>query len=109
MKIIRTFVLTLLICLSQLVSAQDKYDFIIIEYTSINGIIGSSINGEEFRKERVDPKFNPSGYNANPLIARVKEWQEKEWEVMSFDVKMIGSNEVYFAYLRKKQTEKSKN
>ncbi len=109
MKTTHTFLLTLLICLSHLVSAQDKYDFVIIEYTSLNGIIGSSINGEEFRKERIDPRFNPSGYNANPLIAKVKEWQDKDWEVMNFDVKMIGSNEVYFAYLRKKRSEKSKN
>lgn len=99
--------LILVVALSTLVlfaKAQDKYQFMIIEYTTAPfKLLTVSIDGEKFTKEGIDPKFNGSGYNANPLLAKVKEFQSNDWELMAFDTKLLNnSSEIYFAYMRKK-------
>lgn len=55
--------------------AQEKYEYLIIEYVTWAGKINISIDGKEFTKENVDySKHDKSGYNANPLLEKVKEY-----------------------------------
>jgi len=94
------------------INAQDKYEFMIIEYSTMDNVVSSSIDGIEFKKEKINwGKHDQSGYNANPLLEKVKEYQDKDWELMSFNTQIGGtsftggsnnSSEIYFAYLRKK-------
>ncbi|MDP1801013.1 MAG: hypothetical protein Q8L81_06660 [Bacteroidota bacterium] len=86
-------------------NAQDKYEFMIIEYSTIKFDLGISIDGKEYKKEKADfSSQEKTGYNANPLLIKVKEYQDKGWEVMSFNSAINGGTtaEVHFAHLRKK-------
>ncbi len=86
-------------------NAQDKYEFAIIEYNTFHYDLSVSIDGKEYKKEKVDfSNQEKSGFNANPFLNKVKEYQDKGWEVMSFNSSTLGggSQEVHFAYLRKK-------
>lgn len=90
--------------------AQEKYEFCIIEYFPKKEILSISKNGTEHSSEIVSSKenlksSNNSAYDANPLLARVKLFQEKDWEVMSFSTTLVGrrhNKRMYSAYLRKK-------
>ena len=87
------------------IKAQDKYEFAIIEFATIRNYISVSIDGKEFTSEKVEyVGQEKSGYNANPILLKVKEYQDKGWEVMSFNSSINGatSDEVHFAHLRKK-------
>ncbi len=88
------------------IKAQDKYEFMIIEYTTFKYEIGISIDGKEFQKEKADfTSQEKSGYNANPLLLKVKEYQDKGWELMNFNSAINGGTtaEVHFAHLRRKR------
>ena len=98
-----------------LINAQDKYEFMIIEYKTFYGHqLSVSIDGNSFSIEEIElPKGEKSGFNANPLLKKVKEYQDKDWEVININAQIGGgggssgaSNEIYFAYLRKKKTDK---
>jgi hypothetical protein len=118
MRTKKAFLSVCFLLLSQIFYAQDKYQFLIMEYSTMDNKITVSIDGTEFIKEKVDfDKHDKSGYNANPLLEKVKEYQSKNWEVMSFSTQIGGnapingsgmtsggynSSEVYFAYMRKK-------
>jgi hypothetical protein len=113
MKTKHLFIAAALTACSFVVRAQDKYQFMIIEYSTLDNDVTMSIDGKEFLKERVDFEGQKkSGYNANPLLKKVSEYQDQDWEVMSFDAEIGGaatsnysgnSSEIYFAYLRKKK------
>jgi hypothetical protein len=83
-------------------NAQDKYEFMIIEYVGTSSEIALSIDGIEFKKEKIEPIHIKSYSNANPLISKVKEYQAKDWELMNFQI-LTG---VYYAFLRKKIADK---
>lgn len=89
--------------------AQDKYQFMIIEYRSMTTTLFVSIDGTTFTKENIElPKEEKDWFNSNPLLKKVKEYQENGWEVMSFNniqtgaVAMSAPSNVYTSYLRKK-------
>jgi hypothetical protein len=96
-----------LVLLAFFIKAQDKYEFLMIEYVSNARLISISIDGKEFKKERVELEGDlKSGYNANPLLAKVKVYQDLNWEVMNFQTVVLGTGvtaETYFAYMRKKK------
>ena len=105
----KQFLLTFALVVASLItSAQDKYEFMIIEYSSISFEVLVSIDGLEFKKEKANfSNQDKSGYNANPLLNKVKEYQDQGWEVMSFNSTIGGTSaEMHFAHLRKKKTDK---
>jgi len=64
--------------------AQEKYEFMIIEYQNFG--LSMSIDGVDYKFE--EPDFTGqkrTSYNTNPLLNKVKEYQEKGWEVMNFE------------------------
>ena len=86
--------------------AQDKYEFMIIEYNTVDYDLITSIDGLQFMREKADfTSQQKSGFNANPFLIKVKEYQDKGWEVISFNSGITSSNykEVHFAHLRKKK------
>jgi hypothetical protein len=49
-----------------------------------------------------------SGYNANPFILKVNEFESKGWELINFNSVLSGPEnraETYFAYMKKKKTD----
>ena len=90
-------------------NAQQKYEFMTISfyYNVSSKEILISIDGKEFLKEEVKMEKKDADYcNTNPLLSKVKEYQDKGWEVMSFHtVNTAGSSIGYnhIAYLRKKK------
>ena len=106
MKTRQTILTITLIFSSFLINAQDKYQFMIIEFNSYSSQVTVSMDGTELKKEKVDYGNQDIGdYNANPLLSKVKEYQDKEhWEIMGFNTLLRGTHEVYFAFLRKKKT-----
>jgi hypothetical protein len=74
--------------------------------TILNANISVSIDGREYSDEAVElPKGQRTGTNANPLLQKVSEYQDKGWELMNFNALVggMGNSEVHLAYLRKKK------
>lgn len=87
------------------VRAQEKYEFMIIQYRNLQ--LSISIDGVDYKYE--EPDFTGqkrTTFNANPLLNKVKEYQEKNWEVINFETVFdnLGA-QATFVYLRKKRTE----
>jgi hypothetical protein len=108
MKTKHIFFTSLFLFLILFTKAQDKYEFMTINYISGYKEIVISVNGKELLQEKFElPKEENSYLNTNPLLAKVIEYQDKGWEVLSFDtsVRAINGTEIpnYIAYLRKKK------
>lgn len=95
---------------SVILLAQEKYEFCIIEYFPKKNLISISKNNSEHSDEIIETPIeaHKSGrckYDSRPLLARVILFQEKDWEVMSFNTNLIGrwnKKRIYSAYLRRK-------
>lgn len=89
--------------------AQEKNDYLIIEYNTRYWEISVSLAGREFKSEKVDfSQQDKSGYNANPFILKVNEFESKGWELINFNSVLSGPEnraETYFAYMKKKKTD----
>ena len=95
--------LTIALFISVCISAQDKYEFMIIEFNSRAKLpIKVSIDGKEFLEENVDYSPLKETYgNNNPLLKKINEYQNKGWECMSFNT-CVAPFVIQFAYLKKK-------
>jgi hypothetical protein len=95
---------------SLLFKAQEKYEYLIIEYNTRNWILSLSIAGIEYKSEKADfSNQEKSGFNANPFLLKVQEYEDKGWELINFNSLVSGPNtlaETHFAYMRKKKTDK---
>ncbi len=87
------------------INAQDKYEFMIIEYNvSFKTELRTFINGNELLEEKAEEN-NKGKVDYNPFLKKVNEYQDKGWEVMSFAVSPREQSNIIttqFAYLRKK-------
>jgi hypothetical protein len=105
----KRFVLSLVaLCLAFILNAQDKYEFMSIQYQS-NSSICVSIDGKELFCDEIKlPKTEANAMNVNPLLLKAKEYQNQGWEVMSLNTAVAGSSYgssfFHFAYLRKKKS-----
>lgn len=109
MKAKQTLLIIVMVFSSLIINAQDKYEFMIIEFTSFSDNVSISIDGKEFLREKVEYlNQSKSNSNANPFLNKVKEYQDKDWEVMNFSSYiMSGSNvNVHYAHLRRKKVDK---
>lgn len=106
--------LTIALLFSLCIQAQDQYEFMIIEYKTIagNNKLIVSIDGETYsRQDDIEVPKGERNANANPFLKKVKEYQSIGWEVMNLNCQMAGpggnaTDEVYFAYMRKKKPAK---
>ena len=111
MKKNKVFLTIMFLVLTNTIFCQDKptkYQFMVIEYVGPPGKwISVSIDGEKFSLESVVyESWEKETPNANPLLSKVKEYQNKDWEVMNFETQISsGGNEFFFAYLRKKKVD----
>ena len=93
------FLFLLVLC----VKAQNKYEFMSIIYDPPGKRICISIDGDTILTETVElsPKSDYYHMNTNPLLKKVKEQQDKDWELMNFS--LAGVRDQYIAFLRKKK------
>ena len=107
MKTKKILLIITFIAFVSIVNAQDKYEYMIIEFDTFKDKISVSIDGNEFITEKVDYGNQvKSAYNANPFLLKVKEYQDKDWDVMSFNSSADANVERHFAHLRKKKVDK---
>jgi hypothetical protein len=101
----KLFLIAVLIISANIAFAQDKYEFMMITYeVSGASTIAVSIDGKEFLSEKVSlPKGSNSGFNVNPLLSKVSEYQDKGWELMSFS-SSVSAYYFHVAYLKKKKS-----
>lgn len=85
--------------------AQDKYQFMTINYESYTNGMCISIDGETLLKEKVDlPKNENTNLNTNPVLKKIKEYQDKGWELVTFETYPFGGGfPAYDAFMRKKK------
>jgi hypothetical protein len=100
--------IAVLVVSANIAFAQDKYEFMAINYvTNLSGSGGEiniSIDGKEFLTENVVlQKGSKSFYNANPLLSKVAEYQDKGWETVNLNTSPTVSFILHSAYLRKKK------
>jgi hypothetical protein len=99
----KLFLIAVLVVSANIAFAQDKYEFMTINYSAIDNIVGISIDGKEFLTEKTESSKGKHSYmDTNPILLKLKEYQDKGWEIMSFN-SGSGSYNMYFAYLRKKK------
>ncbi len=97
----KIIITALFIVFNLCVQAQDKYQYMIIEYRAFTTTLFVSIDDATFTKENIEmSKEERDPLNSSPLLKRVKEYQEKGWEVMSFNHVPLFLG--YSAFLRKK-------
>ena len=91
-----------------LINAQDKYEFMIIEFRSFIKEISVSINGKEYMVEKADYLDQEKSItNSNPFLNKVNDYQDKGWELVSFSGSAGGNNvSTHIAYLKKKKVDK---
>lgn len=111
MKTKQIFLTIALAIISMTINAQDKYEFLIIEYSTWFKQVSVSIDGKVHTKEKVDLPKEDRFINSNPLLKKVSEYQESGWELMNFSTVIGGNNniildETFFAYMRKKKVDK---
>jgi hypothetical protein len=106
---IKITLITLFLFSSIVILAQEKYEFCIIEYFPKKKLLSISKNGTEHSDELITYSIDSTNnvrcrYNANPLLEKVKLFQEKDWEVMNFNTNLSRRHKkrVYSAYLRRK-------
>ena len=109
----KNILLTIVLLLSALlVSAQDKYEFMIISYFPQAKYLAVAIDGKEVLHEDVtaDKHEKASG---SYLLKKVSEYQDKDWEVITFTnashvftaAGSGNSDQEFYAYLKKKKTQ----
>ena len=105
-KIIFTFAL---LFITFLTSAQNKYQFMVIIYRPFLSDITISLDGKKLIKEDVILEGDEKArQNANPLLKKISEYQDQNWEVVSINVFSEGQNgsTEYNGILRKKKEDK---
>jgi len=100
------FLIVVLVVSANIGFAQDKYEFMTINYAaSLNEIVIS--DGNTITKEKIQlTKDEKTDSNSNPLLQKTKEYQDKGWEVINFETYSEGQYgwTHYMCYLRKKKT-----
>jgi len=107
----KQILLTIALCISSLFSqAQEKSSYMLIQFIPfLKNEIQISIDGKEYLEEKADYTPNEkASYNVNPLLKKVTEYENKEWELLSYQTVAVGSGGMllYQAYLRKKINKK---
>ena len=67
-------------------TAQEKFERMIISYNSSKEHMFISIDGKNFIDEEVNvPKKERHDYNVNPLLKKIKEYEEKGWDLVNIN------------------------
>jgi hypothetical protein len=109
---IKRYTLTISFLLFALfIHAQDKYEYAIIQHNTYWEVLSVSIDGETYLKEKIELTKDERFTNANYFLKKVKEYEAKEWEILSFGSTVSGGNgnvscPVYICYMRKKKDSK---
>jgi hypothetical protein len=108
MKTKKTVLTLAFFILISIIRAQGVHEYVGMQYTPSEGKLAISKDGKEFSKESVDyEKHEKSGYNANPLLEKVIEYETKGWEVVTLNLnhRASGGLEVYYCFMRKKKAD----
>jgi hypothetical protein len=88
---------------SLLINAQSKNDYMTINYEAFKSKMCISINGETVINEKAERPEDDTHLNTNPILKKIKEYEDKGWELVSFTVPAQFNYITYSAFLRKKK------
>lgn len=96
------FLIAVLVVSANIAFAQDKYEFMTIIYQPAIQL-NITIDGKFFsEKVELSKEDRNNILNTTPLLLKIKEYQDKGWEVM--DINTFGGPFIYHsASLRKKK------
>ena len=85
------------------VFGQTKYEYCNISFSPNEQLIYVTIDNKEFTEIKVDiPKNERTIFNCKPLFDKVKEFQDKGWEIISCSDVVFGNLLAKMAYMKKK-------
>ena len=111
MKIKKCILVLIFIGSAIIGSAQTKYEYITIVFSTYRYNIGVTIDGKQFLDEEVDvPKAEKNDRNTTPLLKKVTMYEDQGWELMNIEclfasIGSYGGAKEYFAYMRKKRSD----
>jgi len=108
MKTKKIFLTIVMILVSLAIKAQDKYEFIIIQYYEEAAFLTISSESEPLKTQKTDIPYKERFANGTPFLKKIKEYQDLGWEFMHYNNVIRGINGnitdlVYIGYLRKKK------
>lgn len=100
------FLIATLVVSANIALAQDKYEFMTVNYETFRNTLYISIDGETLLKEKVDlSKDENTNLNTNPTLKKIKEYQDKGWELVTFETYSYGAGfPAYMAFMKKKKS-----
>lgn len=97
------FFIAVLVVSANIAFAQDKYEFMTIQYESFKPNLIICLNGETVLKEKLDlEKEENFPLNSNPILKKIKEYQDKGWEMLTLTTN-FAPYPSYYSVLRKKK------
>lgn len=106
MKSKKNLLVFLFLALFSLSNAQDKYEFLVISFYPVDGSLVINMDGKDYLEEKIKWKHDDSETKGvNPLLKKVKEFQDQNWEVMSFNTNSVSQfgKEAFYFYLKRKK------
>jgi hypothetical protein len=83
------------------VDAQNKHDYMTINYQTISSQICVSKNGETVTNEKAERPEKDTPLNSNPILKKIKEYEDKGWELVNFTSQVETNHVTYLAFLKK--------
>ena len=83
--------------------AQDKFDYMSVEYSFLYKQMYVTIDSTFFTEEVELKKKERKSSNNSPFLKKVKYYEDLGWELVSFDSYIYSGYLVKIAYLRKKR------
>jgi hypothetical protein len=86
---------------SLFVKAQNKHDYMTINYQTWKSEMCISINGETVITGKAERPEKDTRLNSNPILKKIKEYEDKGWELATFQTNGEGNLVIYSAFLKK--------
>lgn len=102
MKHIKTTLLAFALLFSvNTLMAQEKYDYIIVTFSPVTGILGISNNGVGYEHSRAKKGEIEHAYDVSNALKEVNKLEEEGWEL--FNTGTNGGSFTYVFFLRRKE------
>src|SRR5215212_4046027 len=100
---IRTMFLTALFFLGLLTaSAQDKYEYAVIDYTPRSRFMAISISGTEYKEITIDKNAVKGDNDVNPALLEVNNMIKEGWELFNTTTVAMDWTKGHIFYFKRK-------
>ncbi|MCF8461954.1 MAG: hypothetical protein K9G46_14630 [Flavobacteriales bacterium] len=81
--------------------AQEKYDYVVITFSPITGILAISTNGTDFVQSRANKGEIQHAYDVSNALNQVNKLEHEGWEL--FNTGTTGGSFTYVFFMRRKE------